>query len=370
MSTSFTQTTIYFPSNESPFVSTGNVISANVSGLGASQCILVTAEALLAIGQVISLPIQVSVPPPLLYLSTANAGDILTIQSPDGLVINTDPNAAGVGFNGSHFQPSSGGRYIIYYKASVASVIGATLLSMQAVLENTIGQFINMSTIAFGGEEEGKRPVISQSIALNTISAVPNTMNIDFDRIRIRKGLNVLATFRIMVNSTGVESWGKDYLSVVGSATKSVQLVAGQNYSAVWYSNESGVFSGRYSLTISQSGSLTLPSTCSAYASADMFPSLVSNTPELFTIADAEIERAHVPGTSSSTQSNVNPYQMDELSGLIKSLSSVMATIESKTNKLIQDCFKRNDEAHSYQNAKLTELMHLVSPHEILRDIE
>lgn len=365
MATSFTQTTIYFPSNESPFVSTGTSVFANVSGLGSSQCLLLTAEAALQVGQIIAIPFQVSVPPPLLYWSTGSIGDVVTLQSPDGLLISPEANTATVGFNGSHFQPSAGGRYVLYFKASTANAIGSVLVNFQTVLENTIGQFINMATIGFSGEDDSKRPVVSQSIAMNTTSAVPNTMNIDFDRVRVKKGLNVLATFRIMVNSSGVESWGKDYLSVVGSATKNVQLVAGQNYSAVWYSNESGVFSGRYSLTISQSGSLTLPATCSAFASADMFPTLVSNTPELFTIADAEIERGAVTKDGSS-----NVYQMDELSGLIRSLSSVMATIENKQNKLMSECFKRNDEAHSYQNAKLTEIMNLISPHELLTHIE
>lgn len=370
MSTSFTQTTVYFPPDESPFVSTQSIV-ANVSNLGASQSIEIVAESALIVNQVISLPFQVAVPPPILYFATENQSDVITLQSPDGLLISLDANVSGIGFNGAHFQPSAGGRYVMYFKSGVAAAKNSALLYIQAVLENTIGQYINFGGMGFNAKQiDNKKPVVSQSIALNTTSAVPNTMNIDFDRVKVEVGMNVLATFRIMVNASGVESYGKDYLSVVGSATRTVQLVAGQNYSAIWYSTTTGLFSGRYSLTISQAGSLTLPATCSAFAAADIFPSLVSNSPEVYTVA--EMDQSSAADSNESTNStSASSFRMDEVIGMVKALSTAMANMEVKNSKFLSDCFKRNDEAHSFQNSKITEMMEMIRPTEMhMRHLE
>lgn len=370
MSTSFTQTTVYFPPNESPFVSTGSIV-ANVSNLGASQSIIILAESALIANQVISIPFQVAVPPPILYFSTDNATDSITLQSPDGLLISLDANVPGIGFNGAHFQPSAGGRYVLYFKSGPGVAVGAALIYIQAVLENTIGQYINFGGMAFNVKQvDAKKPVISQSIALNTTSSVPNTMNIDFDRAKVEIGMNVLATFRIMVNASGVESYGKDYMSVVGSATRTVQLVAGQNYSAIWYSTTNGLFSGRYSLTISQAGSLTLPATCSAFAAADIFPSLVSNSPEVYTVSEMDQSSSNDGTITQSSNSNTS-FKMDEVLGMIKALSTAMANMEVKNTKCLTDCFKRNDEAHSFQNSRLAEMMEMIRPTEMnMRHLE
>lgn len=361
MSTSFTQTTVYFPPNESPFASSSS-FQGNVSNLGVSQCISITAEKLIAINEVVSLPFQVAVPPPLLYFATAQANDVLTLQSPDGLIISTDANATGAGFNGQHFQPSAGGRYIMYYKSGSAKGVSDPMINLQAVLENTIGQFISMGSISYPVEQEnGKQPEVTQTIALNTTSAVPNTLNIDFDRIRVKKGINVLATFRVMVNSSGVETWGKSYLSTVGASTRTVQLIAGQNYPAIWYSPEDGYFSGRYSVTISQSGNMTLPATCAAFASPDIFPSLVSNTPEMYTSAQLEQSTTidiDKPKGGSMNQSVIQGFQLDEIVGMLSALSHRMQDIDLKVSDQIIKFADENRKAHSYQNTKMTEIIH------------
>lgn len=363
MSTSFTQTTVYFPSNESPFASTSSFIG-NVSNLGVSQCISITAEKIIAVNEVVSLPFQVAVPPPLLYLSTSTANDTLTIQSPDGLIISTDANATGAGFNGQHYQPSAGGRYIMYYKSGTAKAIGDPMINIQAVLENTIGQFISMGSISYPTEQEnGKQPEVSQTIALNTTSAVPNTLNIDFERVRVKKGINVLATFRIMVNSSGVETWGKSYLSTVGASTRTVQLIAGQNYPAIWYSPEDGYFSGRYSVTISQSGNLTLPATCTAFSAPDMFPTLVSNTPEMYTSAQLEQSTTidvDKPRGVPSIQSAISSYQMDEIVGTLAALVNKLNDLDRQVSDKICKFSEENRQAHSYQNTKIAEIIHSI----------
>lgn len=360
MATSFTQTTIYFPSGVGPEVDS-QIVNQNVSGLGASQTVQLDLSAAVAANTVLSFPFQVAVPPPLLYFCTFKPGDELTIQSPDGLLISTTSFTPGVGDKGYEFQPSAGGKYIAYWKAGNAYAIGQPVIAVQAVLENTIGQFINIASISYSADENKvtKRPVVSQTIAINTTSAVPNTLNIDFENYPVRKGINTLATYKVLVTCSGVEAFGKDYLNIVGSSTRSVQLVAGQFSPITWYSPEEGTFSGRYSITISQSGQLSLPATVAAYGSPDVFPSLVANSPEMFTNITAEsvdmsflVSKFEELAEDFKDRSNGGSH-----SKVLVEMDGRLCTVE----KVLMQGLKRMDEAHKKMNEVLGDLYHKFS---------
>jgi len=363
MATSFTQTTLYFPAGIAAELASATLVG-NVSNLGASQCVYLYDNVPLIAGQELSIPFQVAVPPPLLYISLANAADQIVIQTPNGLLISANAFTPGLGATGVYFQPSAGGRYVLYYKAAAPVALNTIIIYFQAVLENTIGQFINTGSIAYTIDEKElkTRPVVSQTIALNTTSAVPNTLNIDFDRYPVKKGLNVLATFKIQVTCSGVESWGRDYLQNVGLNSSNVQLIAGQNYSAIWYSVECGLFSGRYSVTIQQAGNVTLPATCAAYASSGLFPALESNTPETFLVGQSgEID-------ISNSISDLKEWMISSGLGSIMiggddSKSSALVTIEArigKVEKLLSEGFKRNEEVHKLQVDRINKIVHMM----------
>lgn len=299
----FTQTTLYVPPSTNPQVDVNQVV-ANVSGLGTSQAVaFVAGPSGIVAGEVVAVPFQVAVPPPLMYIAVSNSTDYVRIAAPDNLQLTPQTYAAVAPFfNGLKFQPSAGGQYIFYFYTAAVKAANAPLFTVQSVLENTIGQFINIGSISYVAESYGAvlpvRPVVSQTIALNTVSAVPNTLNVDFTDYPITAGLNILAVFKVMLNCSGVENYGRNYLSTTGSAQRSVQLVAGQDFSITWNSTVSGKFNGRYSITISESGTLSLPATCVAFGLPNMYAQLLTNMPQYSDIStrpgDDEFDHAQM----------------------------------------------------------------------------
>lgn len=296
MTTSFAQSTIYFPPN-----SNDDLVplfdNQNVSNLGVSQTITFKTGVDLPVGAVIGIPFQVSRPPPLLYFSTSFSGDKITIQSPDGLIISPSSFSPGVGFNGVYFQPSAGGTYLLYYTASKIMLVDEPCVYVQSVLENTVGQYIDMGSVAYS-EDINKipnPPQVSQIIAANTTSAVPNTFIVDFVKYPVKKGLNILATYRVMVSAAGMEQFGKDFLNTVGASAKTVTIVAGQAMAIQWYSTETGFLNARYSLTISGAGQVALPATVGMTSISSMYPALLGNQANITSYSDMAVERSSGP---------------------------------------------------------------------------
>lgn len=297
MTTSFAQTTIYFPPNSNDDL-VPLAFSGNVSGLGVSQCIgLLNSAVVLPLGNVIGIPFQVSRPPPLLYFTTQNVADKIVIQSPDGLVISPSTFAPIAGFNGVYFQPSAGGTYLFYFTSGILRGPNDPCAAVQAVLENTVGQYIDMGSVSYSVKTELLQvmPQVSQIIAANTTSAVPNTFCIDFTKFPVSKGLNILATYRVMVSAAGMEQFGKDFLNTVGANAKTVTIVAGQAMAVQWYSTENGFLNARYSLTISGAGQLALPATVGMTAISSMYPAMLGNQANITSYNDMAVERLSGP---------------------------------------------------------------------------
>jgi len=343
MTTSFAQSTIYFPpnSNEDLIPQFDN---QNVSGLGTSQTITFVTAVPLTAGVVIGIPFQVSRPPPLLYFATAFAGDKLTIQSPDGLIISPSSFISSVGSNGVYFQPSAGGTYLLYYTASTVMLANAVCAYVQSVLENTVGQYIDMGSVAYS-EDINKLPnppQVSQIIAANTTSAVPNTFVVDFVKFPVKKGLNILATYRVMVSAAGMEQFGKDFLNTVGANAKTVTIVAGQAMAIQWYSTESCFLNARYSLTITGAGQVALPATVGMTSISSMYPALLGNQANITSYTDMAVERASGP-------------QLD-VAVLCENIGSKTGMLQAEFNALKE----RNERAHERIFGQLAEIMRAI----------
>jgi hypothetical protein len=347
MSTSFTQTTIYFPPDFGPALN-GTEVSTDLAGYGNSQCPVVTNTVATTVGQIISVPFQVAVPPPLLYIATLDITDSIIIQCPDGLNLQPNPITTR-GIYGVYFQPSAGGKYTAYYKSGTAAAIGSNLLTFQAVLQNTVGQFLNLPALTFPQinlAEVEIKPTVKETVALNTTSAVPNTIEIDFVRIPVRRGINVLMCVPVQVGSNAVESWGADYLSASGVPTKSVILTAGQPYYAQWVASVDGYLSAKYSITLQSAGSTTLPATCSAYAAPDIFANLSQNTPSIF----LETGREDIDKDNNSTINELkNWIEKKGMAGSEALSNFAMEKINSELDtlkQLVMKGFRMNADAH------------------------
>lgn len=364
MSTSFAQTTIYFPPNSNDDLVPIN-FSGNVSGLGISQCIgLINSAVVLPANSVVGITFQVSRPPPLLYFSTQNAADKILIQSPDGLVISPSTFAASVGFNGIYFQPSAGGVYLLYFTSGVLRGPSDPCGSIQAVLENTVGQYIDMGSVTYtvATEKLSVVPQVSQIIAANTTSAVPNTFVIDFTKYPVTKGLNVLCTYRVMVSAAGMEQFGKDFLNTVGANAKTVTIVAGQAMAVQWYSTENGFLNARYSLTISGAGQLALPATVGMTAIPSMYPAMLGNQANITSYTDMAVEKSQGPSLDMDLMGSIFTNKLhsvhDEINRLSEKNERAHEMILNKIKSLAEHI--ANSEAEDRRDSdKLSVLSHM-----------
>lgn len=261
--TPFQQSTVFFapPGDTIRFTT----IIANPSLLGPSQCInLVSGLAGIAIGDVVGLEFQVAIPSPKIFLQLfVPAFDKITIQTPTGLLITLEATSGAPG--GFNFQPSYGSTYILYFTAGQAYVVGQSLLDVQAIIENTVGQYIDIPSITWkeSSPMANKSKVqIRQGVSGNTVSAVPNTIFAEFIDFPVERGMNFVLNFRVLVNANAVETFGGfGASSAAGSNSRSISLIAGQNYTATWNSINSGFITGTYSILIPNAGTLSTPAT-------------------------------------------------------------------------------------------------------------
>lgn len=342
MTTSFAQSTVYFPPNSNDdLIPTSAIL--NVSGLGASQSIVLSIGVACAAGLVTGIAFQVSRPPPLLYFTVNLPADKIQIQSPDGLIISPSSFSAIYGYNGVYFQPSAGGTYLLYYTPGTALLAGDNCVYVQAVLENTVGQYIDMGSVSYSEDVNklSNPPQVSQIIAANTTSAVPNTFVIDFVKFPVRKGLNILATYRVMVSASGMEQFGKDFLNTVGANAKTVTIVAGQAMAVQWYSTENGFLNARYSLTISGAGQLALPSTVAMTSIASMYPAMLGNQANITSYADMSVERLSGPQLDVTLFEDLGSKQV--------SLQAEVFILREKMDRIAE----RNERAHERIFSKL-----------------
>lgn len=355
--TTFTQSTVWAASDFGVDIA-ADYATGNVSGLGSGQYVAFTnAGAIAVVGRIYAITIQAPIPPPIWYFSTTNAGDTFTIQTPVGTLVDTETFTPGVGFNGQYFQPAAGGTYVIYYKASIATVVGGVFFNLQSVIQNTLGQYINLATVSFGKSNEelkqlgSQPPLIGTTIALNTTSAVPNTLTIDFSNYPMNRNLNTLANIRVLVTTSAILSWGNDFLASVGAATETVLLTAGSWFPVNYFSPKVARFNGRVSLTIQNVGQTIVPATTLNYAVANMFPQMMSNQPALMT--EAQEVASDVNSDLAQAISQLKTMSIQDPSRVVNS------RIDGIEDRL--DAFeKRNTEAHARLYESIASVLHML----------
>jgi len=235
----------------------------NLTGFGASQGVGANTIALLTAGTPIGFQIQVAEPSPLLYFRTANLNDQVVILTPTGQPINPNKNNSYVLSNSGFFQPSPTNKYNIIYTPSINVLAGALIIEFQTLVQNTLGQYLNMAQLVTidSGDSKNSTIEVGTTIALNTNSAVPNTLRIVYRNVPVTKGINTMVMVPSLLSATAVQSIGGDGIATTdGAASENMSLIAGQNYVYTYYSRVKGTFSGTLMLTIQAVGaSLLVP---------------------------------------------------------------------------------------------------------------
>lgn len=261
MSTTLISETIVY-TNPASAITSWNIAQSNPSGLGTSQCVTATSPAGVAINTNLTFSIQAPRPAPLWYFSTVNAADSLTIFTTGNIPITLTTITGTTGFNWGYFQPNPGQKFNIIYKAGAIVAAAAVCFTIQAVVENTLSQYIDLGSVKFEHED---KCVIKPSMRLittgNTTTAIPNTIAIDFKDYPIPETQNALCTFFGLLNAQGVLSKGNYGMMASGQATQQYFIVGGQMGSITMPGGTGMVYTGTIFLLISNIGTVSLPYT-------------------------------------------------------------------------------------------------------------
>lgn len=263
----YVQSTLFVPPNSNDNGIPVPNVTMNPAGFGTGFGVTYVSPIALTVGQSLAFQITCPRPAPLWALSTAAAGDNITIRTTNNAPITLQPpNSVGglTGFNNGYFQPAQGSPYLFYYKAGAAVAANGVILNLQAVVENTIGQYIDLGSITptLPPSARGSGTYeIGTTTALNSQSALPNCVFIEFMNYPVIAGLNILATARAMITAQanitaskgGNNAWGANWLPM--------SIVGGQTFSFEYRSQHAGLYSGRISVAISNIGSVSLPPT-------------------------------------------------------------------------------------------------------------
>lgn len=272
--TAFQQGILYVAPDSGPVgVEFGFLNTTNLTGFGVSQGVVATSIGALGIGVPIGFQLQVAEPSPLLYYRTANLSDAITIITPTGQPINPNKNNAYVASNSGYFQPSPTNKYNIVFTPGAAVLAGGIIIEFQTLVQNTLGQYLNMAQLVTiePGDSPKSTVEVGTTIALNTNSAVPNTLRISFRNVPVTKGINTMIMVPTLLSATAVQSIGGDGISTTdGAASENISLIAGQNYVYTYYSRVKGTFSGTLMLTIQAVGASLLVPSLFIYPTADM----------------------------------------------------------------------------------------------------
>lgn len=222
----------------------------NLTGLGTPQAIVVKNALAEPIGAKIAFQFEVAVPAPLVYFQ-ATGTDSFIIITPQGQTLTLTKSPSSTAY---YFQPAADQKYEVIFTCGTLKAINSTLLEIQTVIQNTLGQYLDMAnkeTInsSIGSIEE------RTTISGNTTSAIPNTLVYRFNNIPLRAGPNLLVTIPVLANATGVLTVsGNNIPTGMGMAPTSVVLTAGQNWSYTYSSGTDGFFSGTIQLLINNVG--------------------------------------------------------------------------------------------------------------------
>lgn len=364
-----------------------NVPAINVAGFGAGQIARARLSAAAAAGQTTVFSVQAPTPSPLWYFSTDAAGDSLVISTPLNVPITLSPFTAITGFNGGYFQPNPGQKFNIFYKNAAAKLIDTPCFNLQAIVENTLSQYIDMSSVRFEyaddferaiakGSKTVQRPEIRLIVTQNTVSAIPNTFAFDFYDYPVPDVQSALVVFKGIQNAQAIYSFGGHGALAANSPTIQYQIVGGQQGSIVYAGGRNQKFTGTLFLFIANIGQTTVPSLAVTVAMPTVFDETTftsgvnggENEALMEAITDLTLSvkgRTGSADQSSHPNISVADFDLSSVHDSIASLdmASVRATLDTMckgvmlTQKAVADLKRANETAHVYQQAKLNELL-------------
>jgi hypothetical protein len=267
----FNQSILYV-NPASNLVDNSIVLATNVSGLGASQCVVGTCPGGIAAGGVLVYEVQCPKPAPLWYISTLNAADSFRISTIENQPISLTTFAAVTGFNGGFFQPNPGQKYVLAYTAGAPIGPGSNTWYLQAVIENTLNQYVEAGSIRFEHYDKVKiKPTVRQIITGNTTSAVPNTYAFDFSDYPIEASQNAIVSFFGVLNAQAIVSYGAYSSMAPSSATTPFTIVGGQMLSINYPGGKGMRYTGTIFMLLANIGMVSLPPTTCVPAAPSVF---------------------------------------------------------------------------------------------------
>lgn len=385
------QSTIFLPPNSNDDLIALTGTQGNPAGYGTSQIVQFNTPITLPIGAVIPIQITAPKPAPLWAISTETAADRLVIRTINNQQIQlqtpTTINGTLTGFNNGYFQPAASQTYIFYFIAGSAKAANSQCFELQAVTENTIGQYIDLgsvtTTIRPSSLPSKSTYTIGTTVSLNTTSTLANTIYIDFSNWPVNAGLNVLATGIALLSAQANKSISAAFTNNSGSSWMPIQIVAGQSIPFEMHSQRDGYFTGRISIAISQVGVVTLSPTIPCTAISQMFEARYTMAGDnSATSQDVDSSRLLSAIEMLSTKVSSMACQLEDSddqgnSGAISNLHSVFNEMQRKNESAHMEIFRLlgklikktglsdNDDAQTLNNEPLKTMndsnMNLVS---------
>jgi len=372
------QTTVFLPPNSNDDLVAVNGALGNPAGFGSSQILEFTTPVVLTAGEVIPTQFTCPKPAPLWAFSTANAADKLVIRTINNQSIQlqnpTTINGILTGFNNGYFQPAATQTYIIYFLSGVGRGVGASCFQLQAVVENTIGQYIDLGSVATtirpSTLPSKSTYTIGTTVALNTTSTLANTVYIDFSNWPVTAGRNTLATGIALLSTQANKSISSAFTNNAGSLWEPFQIVGGQTFAFEIQSQREGYWTGRISIAISQVGVVTLGATIGLTAMSQYFESRYT------TVGD----------TAVSSQEIDSGKLLTAIEGLNMRVSTLVSQMEegpdtndthgpnsSDIHNIVSEISRKNEAAHTEifrQLAKIMKKIHLGPEEDLTKNIE
>jgi len=350
MTTQINQTVIYTP--PATGLTSSTVLVQNTSGLGPSQNFVATSPAGVPINSTLCYSVQAPRPAPIWYIATAAITTTFSVFTIENNPITLTDFTPTIGFNGGFFQPNPGQKFNIFVKNAAILAPAASVFFIQAVVENTLSQYIDYGSINYEHEDKCRMKPCSRNIVTgNAISAIPNTIAFDFWEYPVPHTENSLVRFKGLLNAQAILSYGSAG-SVAGNSVTQQYVVIGGQVGAITYPGGRGMtFTGTVFLLLNNIGNVSLPPTVTV--------------PSMSTQFDETNFALAVGGTATE---NADSSMISLILGKVNDLAIPMShnrepeqmafeLFVTSLSKKFDDLAVKNDKMHSFQNNMLTSIM-------------
>lgn len=347
MTTQINQTVIYTP--PATGLTSSSLQVSNVSGLGASQIFVGTTPSGVAINSTLCYTVQAPRPAPIWYIASAAATTSYQIFTVENNPITLTEFTAVVGFSGGYFQPNPGQKFNIFIKNGAVLAAAAQVFFIQAVVENTLSQYVDFSSVNYEHEDKCRLKPCSRNIVTgNAISAIPNTIAFDFWDYPVPHTENSLVRFKGLLNAQAILSYGSAG-AVAGNSTTQQYVIIGGQVGAITYPGGKGMtFTGTVFLLINNIGNVTLPPTITV-------PSMSTTFDE--TNFSFSVGGSHTVNEDTEMLSQILAKLDSQGSASTKEGSTAMGMAIVSLTKQFEDMTSKNQEAHAIQQKFLDAIL-------------